>query len=256
MVHIGSESSFVADVKANQGLDPTLVEFKRVVLKKSIKSFSQGEYSVLRYQGRLCVPNVDDLREQILTEAHSSQYSIRSGATKMYFDLWEVYWWSGMIKDIAKFMAKCPNCQQVKIEHQKSGERLKTAQSQQKSYVDVRRRDLEFDVNNKVYLKISPMKDVMRFGKKWKLSPRYVAPYQIFRRISKVAYELNLPNEVALVYPVFHVFLLKKCVGDLTSLVTSEGLGVKENLSYEEVLVEILEVKKLRNKEIASVKVL
>ncbi|WMV37778.1 hypothetical protein MTR67_031163 [Solanum verrucosum] len=83
MVHNGSESSFVADVKAKQGLDTILVELKDVVLKKSVEAFSQGGDGVLRYQGRLCVPNVDDLREQILTEAHSSQYSIHPGATKM-----------------------------------------------------------------------------------------------------------------------------------------------------------------------------
>ncbi|WMV58132.1 hypothetical protein MTR67_051517 [Solanum verrucosum] len=98
-------------------------------------------------------------------------------------------------------------------------ERLKTAQSRQKSYADVKKRDLEFDVNDWVYLKISPMKGVMRFGKKGKLSPRYVGPYQILRRIGKVAYELELPNELASVHLVFHVSMLKKCVGDPTSII-------------------------------------
>ncbi|WMV32992.1 hypothetical protein MTR67_026377 [Solanum verrucosum] len=102
------------------------------------------------------------------------------------------------------------------------------------------------------------MKGVMRFGKKGKLSSRYVGPYLILRRLGKVAYELELPNELASVHPVFHVSMLKKCVGDPTSIVPLEGLGVKENLSYEEVPIEILDrqVKKLRNKEVASVKVL
>ncbi|WMV55629.1 hypothetical protein MTR67_049014 [Solanum verrucosum] len=100
------------------------------------------------------------------------------------------------------------------------------AQSHQKSYVDVRRRDLEFD-NYWVYLKISPMKGVMRFGNKGKLSPRYVSPYQILRRIGKVAYELELSNELASVHLVFHVSMLKKCVGDPTSIVSLEDLGVK-----------------------------
>ncbi|WMV08643.1 hypothetical protein MTR67_002028 [Solanum verrucosum] len=76
-------------------------------------------------------------------------------------------------------------------------ERLKTTQSQRKSYADVRRKDLEFEVNDWVYLKISPMKGVMRFGKKWKLSPHYVGPYQILRRIDKVAYELELPSALS-----------------------------------------------------------
>ena len=71
-------------------------------------------------------------------------------------------------------------------------ERLKSAQSRQKSYSDNRRKDIEFEVNDWVYLKISPMKGVMRFGKKGKLSPRYIGPYRILRRVGKVAYELDL----------------------------------------------------------------
>lgn len=78
------------------------------------------------------------------------------------------------------------------------------------------------------------------------------------RRVSKVAYDLDFPNESASMHPDFHVSMLKKCVGDLTSIVFLEGLGVDESLSYEEVPVKILDrqVKKLRNKEVASVKVL
>ncbi|WMV25117.1 hypothetical protein MTR67_018502 [Solanum verrucosum] len=101
------------------------------------------------------------------------------------------------------------------------------------------------------------MKGVMRFGKKGKLSPRYVGQYQILRRI-KVAYELDLPNELASVHPIFHVPMLKKCVGDPTSIILLEGLRVDESLSYEEIPVNILDrqVKKLRNNEVPSVKVL
>jgi len=98
----------------------------------------------------------------------------------------------------------------------------------------------------------------MRFGKKGKLSPRYVGPYQIFRCIGKVAYELDLPNDLASVHLVFYVSLLKKCIGDPISIVPLESLGKKDSLSYEEVPVEILDrqVRKLRNKEVASVKVI
>ncbi len=69
----------------------------------------------------MCILNVDDLKEQILSDAHSSRYSIHPGATMMYCDLREIYWWNGMKKDIAGFVAKCPNFQQVKVEHQKPG---------------------------------------------------------------------------------------------------------------------------------------
>ncbi|WMV13471.1 hypothetical protein MTR67_006856 [Solanum verrucosum] len=85
------------------------------------------------------------------------------------------------------------------------------------------------------------MKGVMRFGKKWKLNPRYVSPYRILKRISKVAYELELQADLAAVHPVFHISLLKKCVGDPASIVPLESVAVKDSLSYEDVPVEILD---------------
>ncbi|WMV29840.1 hypothetical protein MTR67_023225 [Solanum verrucosum] len=114
MVRNASKSSFVKDVKSKKYLDPILVELKQSVLKKSVEGFSQGEDGVLRYEDQLCVPDVDGLREKILEEAHISWYSSHPGATKMYRDLREVYWWKYMKKDIAIFVAKCPNCQQFK----------------------------------------------------------------------------------------------------------------------------------------------
>ncbi|WMV22926.1 hypothetical protein MTR67_016311 [Solanum verrucosum] len=102
------------------------------------------------------------------------------------------------------------------------------------------------------------MRGVMRFGKKGKLNPRYVGPYQILKRIGKVAYELELPADLATVHPVFHISLLKKSVGDPASTVPLESVAVKDSLSYEDVPVEIVDrqVIRLRNKEVASVKVL
>ncbi|WMV38349.1 hypothetical protein MTR67_031734 [Solanum verrucosum] len=87
IVNDGSESSFVSDVKTKKGLDPISVELKEVMLKKAIEAFSQGGGGVLRYQGHLCVPNVDDLKEEILLEAHFSRYSIHPVATKIHHDL-------------------------------------------------------------------------------------------------------------------------------------------------------------------------
>ena len=85
-----------------------------------------------------------------------------------------------------------------------------------------------------------------------------MGPYEILQRVGKVAYELKLPNELASVHPVFHVSMLKKCIGDPERILPIEGLGVKDNLSYEDFPIQILEsqVKRLRNKEVVSVKVL
>jgi len=137
-------------------------------------------------------------------------------------------------------------------------QRLETAQSRHKSYADVRRRGLEFSIGDWVFLKVSPMKGVMRFGKKGKLSPRYIGPYKIIRRVGQVAYELELPQELSSVHPVFHVSMLQKCIGDPSHITPTEDVQVTGDLTYEEVPIAILDrqVKKLRNKEIASVKVL
>ncbi|XP_070020046.1 uncharacterized protein [Nicotiana sylvestris] len=98
----------------------------------------------------------------------------------------------------------------------------------------------------------------MRFGNKGKLSTRYVGPYRVTQRIGQVAYRLELPPEISLVHPVFHVSMLKKVVGDPSTIVPIEAIEVNEELSYEEIPVTILDrqVRKLRNKEVASVKVL
>ena len=137
-------------------------------------------------------------------------------------------------------------------------ERLKTAQSRQKSYADVRRRDLEFEVGDLVYLKISPMRGVKRFGKKGKLSPRYVGPYKILSRVGKLAYAVELPSELSSVHPIFHVSMLRKHISDAVVVDSSVSADIQENLSFDEIPVEILDfsVRRLRNKEVPLVKVL
>ncbi|WMV42079.1 hypothetical protein MTR67_035464 [Solanum verrucosum] len=102
------------------------------------------------------------------------------------------------------------------------------------------------------------MKGVMRFGKKGKLNPRYIRPYRIAKKIDKVTYELELPQELAAVHLVFHVSMLKKCMGDPSLIIPTEDIGIKDSLSYEEIPVQILDrqVRKLRTKELASIKVL
>ncbi|KAL0534178.1 hypothetical protein IC582_028462 [Cucumis melo] len=141
---------------------------------------------------------------------------------------------------------------------QKIRARMLTAQSRQKSYADVRRKDLEFEVGDMVFLKVAPMKGVLRFEKKGKLSPRFVGSFEILERIGPVAYRLALPPSFSAVHDVFHVSMLRRYVVDPTHVVYFKPLEISENLSSEEQPVEILasEVKKLRSREISLVKVL
>ena len=89
---------------------------------------------------------------------------------------------------------------------------MKAAQLRQKSYADKRRRLLTFEVGDYVYLKVSPMKGVHRFGVKRKLAPRYIGPYKITKRKGNVAYKLQLPLEMSAIFDVFHVSQLKRCL--------------------------------------------
>ena len=91
------------------------------MLVKMNVSFALGDDDILRYQDRLCLRDVDDLQTKIIVETHVSKYSIHLGSTNMYHDLKQIYWWDGMKKDIADYVAKCPHCQLVKAEHLKSG---------------------------------------------------------------------------------------------------------------------------------------
>ena len=137
-------------------------------------------------------------------------------------------------------------------------QRLQTAQSRQKSYADRRRRELEFEVGDLVYLKVSPMKGVQRFGLKGKLSPRYISPFEVTERVGSVAYRLRLPESMAQVHDVFHVSTLRKCLADPSQVTIVEAIPVQQDLTYEEMPVQILDRKEkvLRNKTVPLVKVL
>ncbi|GKC23164.1 putative reverse transcriptase domain-containing protein [Tanacetum coccineum] len=120
-------------------------------------------------------------------------------------------------------------------------ERLKTARSRQKSYADKRRKPLEFQVGDRVLLKVSPWKGVVRFGKKGKLAPRYVGPFKVLEQVESVAYKLKLPQELSRVYNMFHVSNLKKYYPDDPLVVPLEGLHVDEKLHFVEKPVEIMD---------------
>ncbi|KAL0534153.1 hypothetical protein IC582_028437 [Cucumis melo] len=443
---------------AAQWNDPYLAENRRMVETGQGEDFSISADDGLMFEGRLCVPEDTAVKTELLTEAHSSPFTMHPGSTKMYQDLRSVYWWRGMKREVADFVSRCLVCQQVKAPRQhpvgllqplsvpgwkwesvsmdfitglpktlkgytviwvvvdrltksahfvpgkstytaskwgqlymteivrlhgvpvsiisdrdarftskfwkglqlalgtrldfstafhpqtdgqterlnqiledmlracvlefsgswdshlhlmefaynnsyqatigmapfealygkccrspvcwgevgeqrmlgpelvqttnaaiqKIRARMLTAQSRQKSYADVRRKDLEFEVGDMVFLKVAPMKGVLRFAKKGKLSPRFVGPFEILERIGPVAYRLALPPSFAAVHDVFHISMLRKYVADPTHVVHFEPLQFSENLSYEEQPVEVLarEVKKLRSREIPLVKIL
>ncbi|WVZ52877.1 hypothetical protein U9M48_003883 [Paspalum notatum var. saurae] len=136
-------------------------------------------------------------------------------------------------------------------------ENLRVAQSRQKSYADVRRRDLTFKVDDFVYLKVSPMRGIRRFNMKGKLVPRYIGPFKIVERKGEVAYKLELPSNLSGIHDVFHVSQIKKCLRVPEEQAPLEGLDVQEDLTYTEHLVKILETseKVTRNRRVKMCRV-
>ncbi|GJY49005.1 putative reverse transcriptase domain-containing protein [Tanacetum coccineum] len=135
--------------------------------------------------------------------------------------------------------------------------RLKAARDRQKSYADKRRKPLEFSIGDYVLLKVSPWKGVVRFGKKGKLAPRFVGPFEIIEKVGPLAYRLDLPEELDGVHDTFHVSNLKKCLADPTLQVPLDEIQVDAKLNFVEEPMEILdrEFKKLKRSMMAIVKV-
>nr|GFB32683.1 putative reverse transcriptase domain-containing protein [Tanacetum cinerariifolium] len=136
-------------------------------------------------------------------------------------------------------------------------EKLKAARDHQKSYTYKRRKLLEFEVGDQVLLKVSSWKGVMRFGKKGKLAPRYVGPFEILEKISHVAYRLRFPEELSSVHDTFHVSNLKKCLAYANLHVPRDEIKVDKTLRFVEEPIEIIdhEVKSLKRSKIFIVKV-
>nr|GEW34456.1 putative reverse transcriptase domain-containing protein [Tanacetum cinerariifolium] len=136
-------------------------------------------------------------------------------------------------------------------------ERLKTVRSRQKSYVDKRHKPLEFKVGDRVLLKVSPWKGVVRFGKKENLVLRYVGPFKIVECVEPVAYRLKLPQELSCVHDTFHVSNLKKCLAEPDVQVPLDEIKIDENRHFvkEPIKIVVWDVKKLKRKRIPLVKV-
>nr|GEV56147.1 putative reverse transcriptase domain, ribonuclease H-like domain, aspartic peptidase domain protein [Tanacetum cinerariifolium] len=340
----------------------------------------------LYFMDRIWVPLVGGVRTIIMDEAYKTRYTVHPGADKMYYNLQDMYWWSGMKRDIATYVSKCLTCLKMKAEHRrpssllqqpeipewkwdnitidfitklprtKSGhdtiwiivnkltksapflairedysmkklarlyineivtrqgvhvsiisdqdgwftsrlwktlqkalgtspilwaeisesrligpelvqettdkvvlikEKLKVVRDRQKSYADNRCKPLEFEVEDKVLLKVSPWKGVIHFGKKDKLAPRYVGPFEILERVGHVAYRLRFPEELSSVHDTFHVSNLKKCLADENLHVPLDQNKVDKNLCFVGEPVEIMDrkVKSFKRSKILIIKV-
>ncbi|CAN6698108.1 unnamed protein product [Malus baccata var. baccata] len=293
------------------------------------------------------VLNNEELKKEILDEAHCSAYAMHPGGTKMYHTIRPFYYWPGMKREIAEYVSskskqkerslldgcnpqwkwenitmdfvyKLPHTQngfdgiwkalgtkllystayhpQIDGQSERTiqtledmlrssvlqfevGERvlegpeivdettqnvqviksnLKAAQDRQKSLAYRHATDRVYDVGNLVFLKLSPWRGVVRFGKKGKLSPRYIGPYEITERIGEVAYRLELLPELSKVHNVFHVSMLRHYVSDPSYVIPPQPLEINPDLTYDEEPVAILDWKDkvLRNKTVSLVKVL
>jgi hypothetical protein len=136
-------------------------------------------------------------------------------------------------------------------------ENLRVAQSRQKSYANHGRRELSFDVGDFVYLKVSPMRGLRLFKVRGKLAPRFIGPFKILEKRGAVAYQLELPPQLFGVHDVFHVSQLNKCLRVPEEQIPMEDLNAKEDLSYQEYPLRILETSErvTRNKKIKMCKV-
>ncbi|XP_068483226.1 uncharacterized protein [Phaseolus vulgaris] len=134
---------------------------------------------------------------------------------------------------------------------------MKASQSRQKSYADQRRKPLEFAVGDHVFMRVTPTKGVGRAIRSRKLSPKFIGPYQILRKIGPVAYEIALPPQLANLHNVFHVSQLRKYIPDPSHVLEVDNVQIKDNLSFEAkpVRIEDHQSKQLRGKTINMVKV-
>ena len=122
----------------------------------------------------------------------------------------------------------------------------------------MKRKNIEYEVKDKVFLKVSPWKKILCFGRKGKSSPRFIGPYEILEKVGPVAYRLALPLELAKLHDVFHVSMLQRYHYDTSHILLVKDIQVKENFTFNEEPKTIIdrEIRQLRNKKVPLVKVL
>jgi hypothetical protein len=126
---------------------------------------------------------------------------------------------------------------------------LKAAQSRQRSYADIRRRPLQFQVGDFVYLRVSPTRGVQRFGVKGKLAPRYIGPFETLEICGPVAYRLQLPPQLAAIHDIFHVSQLRKCVKVPAEIIDPQTIEIESDLTYTEHPIRVLDTKERRTRK-------
>ena len=153
--------------------------------------------------------------------------------------------WSDLIRDTSEKVNLIRQC-------------LLTGQSRQKSYADVRRRPLEFEVGDHVFLKVMPKREVVKFGKRGKLSPRFIGPFEILERVGTIAYRLALSPSMSGVHEVFHVSMLRRYTPDPAQVVDWGEIEVDTDGTFEEGPICIIDSRDqvLRRKTLRLVRVL
>ncbi|XP_075499247.1 uncharacterized protein LOC142537633 [Primulina tabacum] len=248
-------------IRREQPNDNQLMKLQSKADEKGNLEFTLNTNDLLTFRSRICVPSGDDIRRDVLTEAHTAPYSIHPGSTKIltksahFFPIKTTF---TMNQYAEVYVAEIVRLHGIPVSIVSDRDpRMKTAQPRQKSYADIRRRPLEFEVGDQVFVKIAPLKGIMRFGRKGKLSPRFIGPFEILDRIGERAYRLALPPDLDRVHNVFHVSMLRKYISNPSHVHRHEPLDLMPNLTYQEVPIQILDrkVKVLRNKEIGIIKI-
>ncbi|GKB71065.1 putative reverse transcriptase domain-containing protein [Tanacetum coccineum] len=218
---------------------------RKDIPKEKLKPRIDG---TLCLHGRSWLPCYGDLRSVNMHESHKSKYSFHPGSEKMYQDMKKLYWWPNMKADTTTYKALGTDISMSNAYHPETdGQSERTIQTledmlracvidfgkgwdRQKSYADLKRKPMEFEVGDRVMLKVSPWKAVVRFDKRGKLNPRYVGPFKVLAKVGKVAYRLELPQELSRVQHTFHVSDLKKCYADEPLVMPLEGIHVDDKL--------------------------